>query len=119
MNALSAPSWHRDAACLEHPREWWFPDAYSRKMAEQAKAICGQCLVRVECLTSAIERHEDDGIWGGFKFGPGGFKRGRCRRCTERIPAVEVALLAIRDVQRSAWMCRRCWYRTIAERRRT
>jgi len=32
----------------------------------QAKAICGACPVRVECLEYAIKINETHGIWGGL-----------------------------------------------------
>ncbi len=32
----------------------------------KAKAICGLCGVRVECLEFALASREPDGIWGGL-----------------------------------------------------
>lgn len=32
----------------------------------QAKAICWSCPIRQECLTRAMERKEEYGIWGGL-----------------------------------------------------
>ena len=32
----------------------------------EAKAICGQCVVREECLDFALSIREPHGIWGGF-----------------------------------------------------
>lgn len=33
-----------------------------------AKALCGQCPVRMACLTGACERGEPWGVWGGELF---------------------------------------------------
>ena len=33
--------------------------------AEKAKSFCNKCPIKVECLTGAIERGEEWGIWGG------------------------------------------------------
>ncbi|WP_373298350.1 WhiB family transcriptional regulator [Nakamurella endophytica] len=32
---------------------------------EQAKALCGPCPVRAECLAAALARNEPWGVWGG------------------------------------------------------
>lgn len=32
---------------------------------EAAKAICGDCPVREQCLADALERREPWGVWGG------------------------------------------------------
>ncbi|AFR06754.1 MULTISPECIES: WhiB family transcriptional regulator [Nocardiopsis] len=32
---------------------------------EAAKAICGDCPIREQCLTDALERREPWGVWGG------------------------------------------------------
>jgi Transcription factor WhiB len=48
----------------------WFPTRYyngSRLTpeAEAAISVCDQCPREAACLREALERHEDDGIWGG------------------------------------------------------
>lgn len=35
---------------------------------ELAKAFCGGCPVRAECLAGALERREPWGVWGGELF---------------------------------------------------
>jgi len=59
------PAWMRDAACREHPEVSWFPMA---GINPAAIAICRTCLVRVECLTHALNHGTDSefGIWGGL-----------------------------------------------------
>ncbi|WP_017585187.1 WhiB family transcriptional regulator [Nocardiopsis ganjiahuensis] len=32
---------------------------------EEAKAICGACPIREQCLAEALERREPWGVWGG------------------------------------------------------
>ena len=34
--------------------------------AEQAKAICAGCPVRLDCLIFALEANQQFGIWGGY-----------------------------------------------------
>lgn len=60
---LARPSWHRDAACLEHPEVDFFPER--GEDSKPAKAVCDGCLVRLECLNYAIVRRIH-GVWGGL-----------------------------------------------------
>jgi hypothetical protein len=56
------PTWHRDAACCDHPcPQWWFPERGDD--VESAKAVCSGCPVREVCLDASI--HELSGVWGG------------------------------------------------------
>jgi len=55
--------WHADALCREYPELDWFPGR-GESVREQ-KAICARCLVRDECLASAVRTGEKVGIWGG------------------------------------------------------
>jgi WhiB family redox-sensing transcriptional regulator len=34
----------------------------------RAKALCGRCTVRAECLSGALRRREPWGVWGGELF---------------------------------------------------
>lgn len=44
---------------------WWFPTSNKEmRTVNMAKAICGRCVVKDECLAWAVQ-HEDFGIWGG------------------------------------------------------
>lgn len=58
----SMPTWHRDAACREHPELDWFAGRVGAQAA--AKAVCAACLVRAECLDHALDAGEV-GVWGG------------------------------------------------------
>ena len=46
--------WMRDALCREHPEVDFFPDR--GQSLEPARAVCGGCMVRGECLVYALER---------------------------------------------------------------
>jgi WhiB family transcriptional regulator, redox-sensing transcriptional regulator len=52
-----------DIPCQESDAELWF--AQSPDDVEFAKALCGACPVRVECLAGALGRAEPWGVWGG------------------------------------------------------
>jgi len=49
--------------CRREDPELFFAESPSD--VELAKAMCGTCPVRVECLAGAIERREPWGVWGG------------------------------------------------------
>lgn len=46
----------------------FFPDAdiEDPSVSGPGKAVCAACPVRDECLDYALERRQDDGIWGGM-----------------------------------------------------
>ena len=58
-----------DAACRGQNPEIWF----DRNAFALARAICSRCRCKAECLTYAIENHEQHGIWGGMSA----WERGR------------------------------------------
>jgi WhiB family redox-sensing transcriptional regulator len=51
-----------DPPCTEDP-ELFFAEAPADVQA--AKGLCQGCRARVECLTSALDRREPWGVWGG------------------------------------------------------
>ncbi|HEY8822312.1 MAG TPA: WhiB family transcriptional regulator [Dermatophilaceae bacterium] len=55
-----------DIPCREYDAELWF--AESPADVEFAKALCGACPLRDECLASALDREEPWGVWGGELF---------------------------------------------------
>lgn len=57
------PSWRRRAACAGLAADLFFPD--DDDPATAAKAVCGRCEVRVQCLDHALARRERAGVWGG------------------------------------------------------
>lgn len=52
--------------CRRADPELWF--AESPADVESAKALCGDCPVRSQCLDDALERREPWGVWGGELF---------------------------------------------------
>ena len=76
LHRAETPEWHADAACADYPKEVFFgheeraglkrhrPNLTSTEVRE-AKAICEQCPVRLECLGHALRFNERYGIWGG------------------------------------------------------
>lgn len=67
-NDLLGRGWASRAACVGKPAGWWFPDSYSDvAKVHRAVAICGDCVVRAQCLAYAMSdlSARDYGIWGG------------------------------------------------------
>lgn len=65
---LRRPEWQLQAACRGKPTDWWFPGkGHTTTETHAAKAICGGCPVREECLEYAVTViRRPDGIWGGL-----------------------------------------------------
>jgi hypothetical protein len=57
------PTWHRLAACQNHPEINWFPEV--GESTAPAKTVCETCPVRRPCLGYALAADERFGIWGG------------------------------------------------------
>lgn len=56
-------TWRQRGACNGLDPAVFFPE--SEESAEEAKAICAECPVRIACLEHALASHERDGVWGG------------------------------------------------------
>lgn len=61
------PAWTEDAACAGQDPELFFADA-DRMLVQAAKRVCRGCDVREQCLSDALERSEQFGIFGGVNF---------------------------------------------------
>jgi WhiB family redox-sensing transcriptional regulator len=59
-----ALGWMSRGACRQMDPELFFPIATVARQAEAAKALCGRCAVRADCLSYALEIMPE-GIWGG------------------------------------------------------
>jgi WhiB family redox-sensing transcriptional regulator len=64
LSSLSGP-WDRDALCREHPEVNFYPS--TGQSSEPAKAVCRECLVKRECLVTAMSNQGAyaHGVWGG------------------------------------------------------
>lgn len=56
-------NWAERAACKGLDPAIFYPP--TDEEAGPAKAICGQCQVRMDCLEYAIDHREKNGVWGG------------------------------------------------------
>ncbi|MFJ3906115.1 WhiB family transcriptional regulator [Streptomyces sp. NPDC090025] len=54
--------WVREAACRATDAENLFVEGAAQ---HQAKAVCGGCAVRTECLAHALDHRIEHGVWGG------------------------------------------------------
>jgi|ERR1700679_4179552 WhiB family redox-sensing transcriptional regulator len=60
--------WRQLAACRSADPDLFFPvsgGAWTGQV-EKAKALCGECRVRRQCLQYAISEDEAYGVWGGM-----------------------------------------------------
>ncbi len=60
--------WRKDAACQGCDVELFFPVGVTGPAVAQieaAKAVCGNCPVRAECLDFALATNQECGVWGG------------------------------------------------------
>lgn len=80
--ARDSGDWRDRAACTDHHPELWFPESGGRGVADpyrHARAICGSCTVRDDCLTDAL-RVEGDGYPYGMRGGLSPEQRLQVRR---------------------------------------
>lgn len=76
-------AWMDDAECLTVAPEFMQPEMATRREVEQAKAVCGPCPVKAQCLLHA--QAQGDGAYGvhaGQWFGPDpGWLDVTCKSC--------------------------------------
>jgi len=64
--------WQVRAACRGPHAAAFFPPSHTERKEDKAaresraKAICGECRVRQQCLDYALRIREPHGIWGGL-----------------------------------------------------
>ena len=61
-------AWRRSAACQGCDVELFFPVGTTGPAVDQiaaAKAVCGHCPVRSDCLDFALVTNQESGVWGG------------------------------------------------------
>lgn len=62
-------NWRMSAACRDEDPDLFFPIGSTGPalvQAEEAKAVCGRCPVREQCLRWALDNSQDSGVWGGM-----------------------------------------------------
>ena len=67
--AARSEPWPTLAACRSADPDLFFPissSGSSLAQVAQAKAMCGGCPVRRECLAFALRTHQVHGVWGGL-----------------------------------------------------
>ena len=63
---MTGPAWVVEGSCVGLDPELFFPINGSDSTIPVAKRVCADCVVRVECLTYALDNSLDHGIWGGL-----------------------------------------------------
>ncbi len=61
--------WVERARCRSEDPELFFPMGAGDRFivqVDRAKAVCGRCPVRPECLEWALVTCQDAGVWGGL-----------------------------------------------------
>lgn len=61
--------WRKRAACIPYNPNLWFPErtaAAASEQYEEARTICLECPVQMECLDHAMRLPEAYGMWGGL-----------------------------------------------------
>jgi WhiB family redox-sensing transcriptional regulator len=58
-----APAWRDLGACRGLDPGVFYPE--TDEEAQVAKAVCGECDVRLTCLEHALVHREKQGVWGG------------------------------------------------------
>src|SRR5438552_7734272 len=56
--------WQDRARCREYDPEIFFPEKGGS--SREAKRVCAECPVRIECLNYALRRDERYGVWAGM-----------------------------------------------------
>lgn len=63
-----ADHWRSQSICRDSNPDLFFPIGTTGQALEQieaAKAVCGACPVRRECLEFAMATNQESGVWGG------------------------------------------------------
>jgi WhiB family redox-sensing transcriptional regulator len=76
-------NWRESAECSNEEPKIFFSGII--EYTDYAKTICAKCVVRSDCLESALETREVYGIWGGLtEIERGGLIRERLRAARRR-----------------------------------
>ena len=94
------PEWMAAGLCTQVDPELFWPE--SGHDSRDARAVCGRCPVRVECLDYAFTNRERYGVWGGMSERQRRTLRetgGRPRRPDERVDVVRLLAATLSDSQ--------------------
>lgn len=61
---LGHDGWREEALCAQTDPALFFPEKGGS--TREAKRVCADCSVRIQCLESALDNDERHGIWGGL-----------------------------------------------------
>jgi WhiB family redox-sensing transcriptional regulator len=64
LAVIALPDWVDEALCAQTDPEAFHPT--KGRPGREAKAVCGRCPVKADCLDHALAHHEESGIWGGM-----------------------------------------------------
>ncbi len=67
--SMADDTWRDAALCRDTDPELFFPigtTGYAIVAIEEAKRLCGECVVTDACLDYALATNQDSGIWGGL-----------------------------------------------------
>jgi WhiB family redox-sensing transcriptional regulator len=67
-DSIGVETWRDAAACRSIDPDLFFPIGTTGTALDHiaaAKAVCGACPVKAECLEFALETNQDSGVWGG------------------------------------------------------
>jgi WhiB family redox-sensing transcriptional regulator len=87
--AVFEERWENRARCRDMDADLFFPERGENRAIEQAKAVCAQCPVSVDCLTAHLR--ERDGVWGGTT----GNERRKMRRGVLVVQPCPVSVAAV------------------------
>lgn len=73
--------WRQQAACQDMDPNLFMPEGWQcTARASFVFPVCEGCPVRRECLRSALDGQDVQGVWGGFFFPAGGNTKARIHR---------------------------------------
>jgi len=65
QSSCDKDNWREQANCRGVETSVMFPEPGNLKAEEAAKAFCRACVVKNECLDTALAKREFNGVWGG------------------------------------------------------
>ena len=51
--------------CSSYSTDIFYPEEYKDESVAQAKSICNDCWMKDKCLSFALAKRENEGVWGG------------------------------------------------------